>query len=104
MFCENCGEEIKDDAVICPYCGASVQKPVPRKGSNTIATVGFVFAFFIPLVGLICSIIGLNNAKRYNVSGKSLAIAGIIISIVVWILSTIVSAVNIVNIMNNMAV
>lgn len=26
MFCHNCGEEIKNDAKFCPYCGAKQQK------------------------------------------------------------------------------
>ena len=50
--------------------------------SNTLAIVGFVFAFLMPLVGLICSIIGLKKSKELNDNDKGLAIAGIIISVI----------------------
>ena len=34
-----------------------------EEDSNTIAIIGLILAFIIPLAGLICSIIGLNKAK-----------------------------------------
>lgn len=52
--------------------------------TNGMAVAGLVLAFFIPLVGLILSIIGLRNSKDGR-GGKGLAIAGIVISIVVGI-------------------
>ncbi len=53
----------------------------PAENNNTIALVGFILSFFVPIAGLICSIIGLRNVK---VTGKrkGLAIAGIVISAV----------------------
>lgn len=92
MFCPKCGKDIRDDSVVCPYCGTQVGMPVQQQPtrSNTVAIVGFVFAFLIPLVGLICSIIGVNNAKNCGGSGKGLAIAGIIISIVMMILYSVI--------------
>ena len=95
MFCPKCGKDIRDDSVVCPYCGTQVGMPVQQHPtrSNTVAIVGFVFAFLIPLVGLICSIIGVNNAKNCGGSGKGLAIAGIIVSIVMMILSAIFTSI-----------
>lgn len=92
MFCPKCGKDIRDDSVVCPYCGTQVGMPVQQQPtrSNNVAIVGFIFAFFIPLVGLICSIIGVNNAKNCGGSGKGLAIAGIIISIVMMILYSVI--------------
>ena len=26
MFCKNCGKEVDDQAVICPYCGVQLGK------------------------------------------------------------------------------
>ena len=95
MFCPKCGKDIRDDSVVCAYCGTQVGMPVQQQPtrSNTVAIVGFIFAFFIPLVGLICSIIGVNNAKNCGGSGKGLAIAGIIVSIVMMILSAIFTSI-----------
>ena len=70
---------------------------VPAKQSNGKATAGFVLSLvsmfccgLLAPVGLIFSILGLNQAKSSNGAGKGLAIAGIIISaiaIVIMILS-----------------
>ena len=52
------------------------------QAANTFAILGFVFAFLIPLLGLIFSIVGIGNAKKMGGKGKGLAIAGLIISII----------------------
>lgn len=57
--------------------------------TNTLSVVGLIFAFFVPLVGLICSIISLSQIKKRQEKGKGLAIAGIIISIIVGLLQII---------------
>ena len=57
---------------------------MPR--SNGFAVAGLILAFFSPLLGLIFSIIGLTKAREYN-SGKGLAIAGIVISVLSFIIS-----------------
>jgi hypothetical protein len=59
--------------------------PVSSK-TNVLSVIGLIFAFFVPLVGLICSIIGLAQAKKKGEKGKGLAIAGIIISVIVGLL------------------
>ena len=56
--------------------------PPAAAGTNGMAIAGFVLAFFCSLLGLIFSIIGLNQAKQRNQGGQGLAIAGIVISIV----------------------
>lgn len=109
MYCSNCGNQIDDHASVCIHCGAPTQnaqyqqqyqQPVQQNTSsnqsNTLAIVGFVFAFLMPLVGLICSIIGLKNAPQFNGNGKGLAIAGIIISaldIIIYLIVIIVCVV-----------
>ena len=83
MFCKNCGKEIDDNAYVCPHCGVKTDtdnKPVATNSTNGMAIAGFVLSFFIPILGLIFSIIGLKKASECN-SGRGLAIAGIIISL-----------------------
>ncbi|MDE5721624.1 MAG: DUF4190 domain-containing protein [Clostridia bacterium] len=85
MFCRNCGKEIDDNAAVCIHCGVATGKAQPVSNeTNVLAIVGFVLSFFTAIIGLICSIIGYKNSKdpRYNGNGRSLAIAGIIISCV----------------------
>ena len=93
-YCTHCGAEMPDDATICTSCGCplSGEKPsfndngaVNSSKYNTVSIVGFVFSFLIPIVGLICSIIGLKQVSARGERGRGLAIAGIIISIANWI-------------------
>ena len=55
-FCQHCGKEIMDEAVVCPGCGCSVQ----NANNNQVAevdgsvSVGLVIlAVLIPLFGII---------------------------------------------------
>jgi len=65
---------------------------------NTLALVGFILSFFISVVGLILSIIGLIQINGANgmQKGKGLAIAGIIIGAIgtVFIPLRIINAFN----------
>ena len=94
MFCPNCGNQLPDDAQFCPKCGKGFSQPRPKRirteyapgyfvngkeVTNTIAVVGFILSFFIMIAGLVCSIIGYNNAKR-GAPFKGFAIAGILLS------------------------
>lgn len=63
-FCSHCGNEVLDEAIVCPKCGCRVdyanaamsyrQVPSPDDAPNA----GYaVLGFFIPLVGLILYLI-----------------------------------------------
>ncbi len=100
MYCRYCGKEI-GTAAWCPYCGAkqneeqkqngfysgnqsSWGEPIdlntPVKRTNGFAIAGLILAFFSPLLGMIFSVIGLIKS-RAMLSGRWIAITGIIISI-----------------------
>lgn len=90
MFCSKCGNEINDEAVICPNCGcptknynapqtpaiqpnyAQYYQPVYRPKSaeqelstaRTLGIVAIVAGIFIPLVGWICGGIGISKANK----------------------------------------
>ena len=68
----------------------SAHNPQATGDSNTIAIVGLILAFLIPLAGLICSIIGLKKAKESGGKNRGVAIAGIIISPITLLLSAII--------------
>lgn len=98
MICPSCGTTVDAGATICPKCNASLTAgtagtaniasampyvaELPR--TSGLAIAGFVTSFFCGVVGLVLSIIGLNQAKRSNgrIRGSGLAIAGIVISAV----------------------
>lgn len=99
MFCSKCGQEIRDDAVVCVHCGAStaaakppvyneppVTERVPEPKNNGYAIAGFITSFFLTIVPLVLCIIGLVKVKTIH-SGKGFAIAGIVITALKVVLS-----------------
>lgn len=54
--------------------------PEANQKYNGLAIAGFICSFLVSLLGLILSIVGLNQIKKQGGKGKGLAIAGIIIS------------------------
>ncbi|MDE6401982.1 MAG: zinc ribbon domain-containing protein [Clostridiales bacterium] len=110
MYCTKCGAQVRDGDRFCPSCGAALNQPPnyidpfePQNNyappapppqnqyaqqqpeeENYCAILGFIFSFFVPIVGLILSILGLNKRKYH-----SLAVAGLAISII-WIVFIII--------------
>lgn len=96
MFCSKCGNQIDDDAIVCPKCGCATSNYHPasnKQGSqsvveeekSTLSTLSIVFAILMPIVGLILGIVGC--CKYKNPQFKNKCIAAIPISIVVWAIS-----------------
>ena len=84
-FCQKCGNQLLDEAVICPKCGCAVssdainiQKQMEETGG--LATTALVFAILMPIVGLI---LGIAGVIRYSTSTyKSKCIGAIVASII----------------------
>lgn len=91
-FCAKCGNEIEKDATFCANCGTSAKETkaavkveetsTQSGGTNVFGILGFIFSFFVPVLGLIFSIIGLRKADEMGGSNRGLAKAGLILSIV----------------------
>ena len=79
------------------------QQPAQPTESNTLALVGFILSFLVPLAGLIVSILGYRKSKQLNNNGKGLALGGIVISgsfmvlVVVGVLVLVIAGVSDVN-------
>ncbi len=82
MFCQKCGAECNDDAVICIKCGCKVGKDdeEPKKEGNKMAIAGFVCSFFVPILGWIFGGIGLARSAKRNGAGKGFSIAALAIA------------------------
>ena len=83
-YCSHCGNQLADEAVICPQCGCAAGGSVQNKSesnSDVIAILGFVFSFITALVGLVLSVIAYKSAvAENNKRNKNFAVAGIVIS------------------------
>lgn len=75
-------------AVSTPPSVATSSAPA-TKSTSTMAVLGLVFAFFLPLLGFIFSIIGLGQTKPGKQGGRGLAIAGLILSSIFMVASLI---------------
>ena len=91
MFCSKCGNEIDDEAMICPKCGCATANMGNMKKSSSqsdessgLATCAIVFAILMPIVGLILGIVGVCKYEDENLKKKS--ISAIILSIVIWVI------------------
>ncbi len=79
--------------VVRPSCEYGA--PVNSSSGMILGILGLIFAFFIPLFGIIFSVIGLRKCRTGSVSEgsvktvKGLSIAGIIISIVMIVFSVL---------------
>lgn len=85
-----------------PPTGAPIQQPVQPQASNpgdNAAITGLILAFFIPVVGVIFSLIGLQKSKKAG-QGNRLALVGLIISLVMTIAAIVAVVIGIVTLMN----
>lgn len=99
-FCEKCGKELMDEAVMCPSCGCAVENGQSKNQAPENADaksnwdsikrtkVATAFAFLCPIVGLILGIIGLVKSEQEDV--KKRYRGAIILSVAVWIVSIII--------------
>lgn len=85
MFCKNCGKEINDQAVICPYCGVADDKSKLNQMSDQTKKYDYpsagyaILCFFFPIVGLILYLVWKDEyPQRAKSCGK-----GALISVIV---------------------
>ncbi len=77
-FCQRCGKEIREEAVICPNCGcATGTQSVTRSTSADTGSAGWlVLGFCIPLVGLILYLVWKDTRPNdANKAGKGALLA-----------------------------
>ena len=88
-YCNNCGKEVDDNAVICPSCGCAVasknvEVDKPSTGLN-------ILSFLIPLVGLILYLSWQNSTPIKAKAVGKWALIGFCVAVGLSIISAIVS-------------
>jgi hypothetical protein len=90
LHCATCGDRLAVSAVPGGAAPGSVTAPPPRR-TSTMAVAGFVLGFLwlLAILGLVFSIAGYMETKRSRgvVGGAGLAVAGIVISSVMILIS-----------------
>ena len=74
MFCSKCGQEIRDEAVVCVHCGCAVENN--RAAAEDKVSVGIIIlTILIPIVGVIMGIV--NLCRKLTRSGGIYLAVGI---------------------------
>lgn len=102
-YCPFCGEALVDEAKFCKSCGKNLDNvnmesnigstgntqpysvPIAEKNHTLAIVLGYVFAIFIPLIGLIFGIYLLtrNDSENAKKHGKFV----LILTFVIWAIS-----------------
>lgn len=107
VVCPNCGVQVGE---LKPSSNAKVNGTESPKASNTVGLVGFILAMvgvvfwligvvatrfifivsiFLSIAAIVCSALGMKNAKQNNAQHRGLSIAGLVVGIVVVSISVI---------------
>ena len=81
MFCNSCGKEIADDAVVCVGCGRSTKLKSEGEAWSALTVVLLAIGtVIIPFIGLIAGIIGLTKEPK-RAQGAGLLALGVIMTV-----------------------
>lgn len=89
-YCSHCGQEIMDEAVICPHCGCAVAAPAagkdePNKGLNIIS-------FLLPIVGAVMYLIYHEKEPKKAAAIGKWALYGLGFAVICYVLLSACSA------------
>ncbi len=85
MYCNTCGNEINENAVVCPKCGCATGKNSSVLKQDAPNTGFAVLGFFFPLIGLILYLIWKTETPLKAKSAGKGALIGVIVSAVIWL-------------------
>ncbi len=90
MYCKNCGQQIDDNAFVCPHCGVAQRyvpqvQPIPDSGGFGWALLGFL----IPIVGLVLYLVWKDTKPMTARSAGKGALAAVIVGVVLYVLTFI---------------
>lgn len=70
-YCPRCGKELPEDAAFCPACGLPVNTIGQTPAESGALTVwAMIFAFLIPVLGLVLSLVGMFRYKSLQMKGR----------------------------------
>ena len=86
-FCQKCGKELVDEAVICTNCGCSVGgSPINAYAADAPNLGLAILGFFIPLVGLILYLVNKDSSPLKAKSAGKGALIGFCVNMAISII------------------
>jgi hypothetical protein len=90
MFCEKCGKEVLDEAIVCVHCGCSLNSTTESDVNNEPLNGGVqVLSFCFPIVGGIVWMVHKNSAPQKSKDACVCALWGVGVNLVLNILFAI---------------
>ena len=91
-YCNQCGNQLMDEAVVCPRCGCAVGATRAVNATPDVPSTGLnILAFLFPLIGLILYLVDKDKTPVKSKEIGKWALIGFIVSIVLGIISGIIS-------------
>ena len=92
MFCEKCGKEVNNEAVVCVHCGCSLKSTGDNTESSNVNNepldgVVKVVSFCFPIVGGVLYFVHQNKAPQKSKDACHMALWGIGVSILLNIIA-----------------
>jgi len=99
MFCNKCGKEVNDEAVVCIHCGCSLKEDISSSYPSPEGAGCFLsgLSFLIPLLGLILYLVWKDSKPQASKDCGKSALWGVIIGIVLWVISMVIFTASIAN-------
>lgn len=93
MFCEKCGKEMHNEAVVCVGCGAAVNGVGSnvQQDPNDSSSIGLnILSFLFPIVGLILYLVYSKTAPLRAKGAGKFALIGVGVSVAGWVLMMLI--------------
>ena len=89
-YCKNCGAQVDDRTIICPFCGAN-QNTSPAVVDN--GGIGWgILGFCIPLVGLVLFLVWKDQKPKTAKAAGIGALIAVIVGILWYVLAAVIGA------------
>lgn len=88
-YCKNCGKEVDDAAIICPYCGVQLEAIAPADIDS--GSIGWgLLGCCIPIVGLILFLVWKDQKPRTAKMAGLGALISVLAAVAFYVIAALV--------------
>ena len=89
-YCKNCGAQVDDRTIICPFCGAN-QNTSPAVVDN--GGIGWgILGFCIPIVGLVLFLVWKDQKPKTAKAAGIGALIAVVVGVFWYVLAAVIGA------------